>query len=97
VRLNYEAKLVDGSVFDSSAARGGPATFLLSNVMPCFTEALQLMRVGGKSRIICPSQLAYGERGYSPMVAPGATIEYDIELLSPPPPGAASRGRPNDD
>lgn len=88
VRLNYEAKLVDGSVFDSSAARGGPATFLLSNVMPCFTEALQFMRVGGKSRIICPSQLAYGERGYSPMVAPGATIEYDIELLSLAPQGS---------
>jgi FKBP-type peptidyl-prolyl cis-trans isomerase FkpA len=82
VRLNYEGKLVDGSVFDSSAARGAPATFLLSNVMPCFTEALQLMRVGGKSLIICPSALAYGDRGSAPRVRPGATVEYDVELLA---------------
>ncbi len=97
VRLNFEGKLVDGSVFDSSAARGEPATFVLSNVMPCFTEALQLMRVGGKSRILCPSDLAYGDRGSAPKVRPGATVEYDVELLAVVPvqaPGTNPAPRP---
>jgi hypothetical protein len=55
---------------------------VLTDVMPCFTEALQLMRVGGKSRIVCPSDLAYGDRGSAPKVPPGATVEYDVELLA---------------
>lgn len=83
VRLNYEGKLVNGSVFDSSTARGAAsATLLLSAVMPCFTEGLQLMRAGGKGRLVCPSDLAYGDRGSAPNIRPGATVEYDVELLA---------------
>jgi FKBP-type peptidyl-prolyl cis-trans isomerase len=68
-------------VFDSSIKRGEPATFNLSGVIPCWTEALQLMKVGGKSRIVCPSILAYGERGAPPVIKPGSTLVFDVELL----------------
>jgi hypothetical protein len=91
--VNYEGRLTDGTVFDSSAQHGGqPATLGVGNIIPCWTEALQLMKVGGKSRIVCPSGLAYGDRGAPPKIKPGATLEFDIELVSiePPvaPPGA---------
>jgi FKBP-type peptidyl-prolyl cis-trans isomerase FkpA/FKBP-type peptidyl-prolyl cis-trans isomerase FklB len=91
VRMNYVGKLVDGSEFDSSAARGEPATIILSDVMPCFTEGLQLMRAGGKGRIVCPPELAYGDRGSSPKVRPGATLEFDVELLEVMPPRTPAR------
>jgi len=81
VSVNYEGKLINGTVFDSSIKRGQPATLSLSAVIPCWTEALQLMKVGGKSRIICPAILAYGERGAPPVVNPGATLVFEVELL----------------
>lgn len=93
VRMNYVGKLVDGSEFDSSAARGEPATIILSDVMRCFTEGLQLMRVGGKARIVCPPELAYGDRGSSPKVRPGATLEFDVELLEVMPPRKPGQAR----
>jgi FKBP-type peptidyl-prolyl cis-trans isomerase FkpA len=82
VKVNYEGRLIDGTVFDSSRQHGGqPATFRLNAVIPCWTEAVQLMKVGGKSRIVCPPGLAYAERGAPPRIRPGATLEFDIELL----------------
>jgi len=81
VKVNYEGKLIDGTVFDSSIKRGEPATFPLSGVVPCWTEALQHMKVGGKSRIICPSELAYGDRGQPPSIPGGSTLVFSVELL----------------
>jgi FKBP-type peptidyl-prolyl cis-trans isomerase FkpA/FKBP-type peptidyl-prolyl cis-trans isomerase FklB len=81
VIVNYEGKLINGTVFDSSIKRGQPGTFSLSAVIPCWTEALQLMKVGGKSRFVCPAILAYGERGAPPVVNPGATLVFEVELL----------------
>ena len=90
VKANYEGRLIDGTVFDSSAQHGGqPVTFPVGTIIPCWTEALQLMKVGGKSRVICPANLAYGDRGQLPKIMPGATLEFDIELVSIEPPVAA--------
>ncbi|HEX2791964.1 MAG TPA: FKBP-type peptidyl-prolyl cis-trans isomerase [Steroidobacteraceae bacterium] len=93
VKVNYEGRLIDGTVFDSSAQHGQPATLSVGGIIPCWTEALQLMKVGGKSRIICPAALAYGDRGAPPKIKPGASLEFDIELLSiEAPPPAANTG-----
>jgi FKBP-type peptidyl-prolyl cis-trans isomerase FkpA len=94
VTVNYEGRLIDGTVFDSSAQHGQAATLLVSNIIPCWTEALQLMKVGGKSRIICPAALAYGDRGAPPKIKPGASLEFDIELVAivPPAPPASGTG-----
>jgi len=81
VKVNYEGKLIDGKIFDSSIQRGEPASFPLNGVIPCWTEAVQTMKVGGKSRIVCPSDLAYGERGSPPTIHPGATLIFEVELL----------------
>jgi FKBP-type peptidyl-prolyl cis-trans isomerase len=80
VKVNYDGKLLDGTEFDSSAKHGGPATFPLSGVVPCWTEAMQHMKVGGKSRIICPAEVAYGDRG-SPTIPGGSTLVFTVELL----------------
>jgi FKBP-type peptidyl-prolyl cis-trans isomerase FkpA/FKBP-type peptidyl-prolyl cis-trans isomerase FklB len=86
VSVHYEGKLIDGTVFDSSAKHGGqPVSFNVGGVIPCWSEALQLMKVGGKSRVICPSSLAYGDRGAMPAILPGATLDFSIELLDIPP------------
>ncbi len=81
VKVHYHGTLVDGSVFDSSVQRGQPATFRLDGVIRCWTEGLQLMKVGGKSRLVCPSELAYGDRGAPPRIKPGATLIFEVELL----------------
>ena len=81
VRVHYTGTLLDGTKFDSSLDRGQPAEFQLNQVIPGWTEALQLMRVGSKYRIYVPSNLAYGERGAPPMIGPYATLIFDIELL----------------
>jgi FKBP-type peptidyl-prolyl cis-trans isomerase len=86
VRVQYEGRLIDGTVFDSSRARGEPATMALTGVIPCWTEAVPLMKVGGRSRVVCPAKLAYGERGSGPVIRPGATLVFDIELLAIVPP-----------
>jgi FKBP-type peptidyl-prolyl cis-trans isomerase len=98
VTVHYTGKLIDGKVFDSSVQRGQPATFALTGVIPCWTEALQLMKVGGKAHVVCPSELAYGERGAGPLIRPGSTLDFDIELLSivqpPAPPAGAPAAQP---
>jgi FKBP-type peptidyl-prolyl cis-trans isomerase FkpA/FKBP-type peptidyl-prolyl cis-trans isomerase FklB len=82
VTVHYHGTLIDGTVFDSSVQRGQPATFPLDRVIPCWTEGLQLMKVGGKSRLVCPPSLAYGDRGSPPRIKPGATLVFEVELVA---------------
>jgi len=81
VKVHYHGTLIDGTVFDSSVDRKEPATFPLNGVIPCWTEGVQLMKVGGKSRLVCPSNLAYGDRGAGAKIKPGAALVFDVELL----------------
>ena len=82
VKVHYHGTLTDGTVFDSSVQRGQPATFPLNGVIKCWTEGLQQMKVGGKSRLVCPSDVAYGDRGApGGRIKPGATLVFEVELL----------------
>jgi FKBP-type peptidyl-prolyl cis-trans isomerase len=81
VKVHYTGKLTDGTVFDSSVERGQPATFPLNGVIKCWTEGVQKMKVGGKAQLVCPSDVAYGDRGAPPKIKPGATLVFDVELL----------------
>jgi FKBP-type peptidyl-prolyl cis-trans isomerase FkpA len=82
VTVNYEGRLVDGTVFDSSYKRGKAATFPLNGVIKCWTEGIARMRVGGKARLVCPPDQAYGDSGRPPMIAGGATLIFDVELTA---------------
>lgn len=81
VEVHYTGKLIDGTVFDSSIERGVPATFGVTQVIPGWVEALQLMPVGSKWRLYIPSNLAYGPQGAGPVIGPHATLIFDVELL----------------
>jgi len=81
VKVNYKGQLPDGKVFDASEKHGGPATFGLNGVIPCWTEGVQKMKVGGKARLVCPSAIAYGDRGAGGDVPPGAVLDFEVELL----------------
>ncbi len=86
VTVHYHGTLRDGKVFDSSVDRGQPATFALNRVIPCWTEGVQKMKVGGKSRLVCPSKIAYGDQGRPPVIPPAATLVFEVELVSIAPP-----------
>lgn len=81
VKVHYRGTLIDGTVFDSSIDRGQPVEFPLNGVIPCWGQALPMMKVGGKSRLICPPELAYGDHGAPPQIKPGATLVFEVELL----------------
>jgi len=81
VKVHYRGTLVDGSEFDSSYKRNEPATFPLNGVIPCWTEGVQMMKVGGKSQLVCPASIAYGEVGHPPVIPGGATLIFEVELL----------------
>ncbi len=81
VKVNYEGKLTNGTVFDSSYKRGQPAEFGLNQVIPCWTEGVQKMKVGEKAQLVCPSAIAYGDHGHPPTIPGGATLVFEVELL----------------
>ena len=90
VKVNYEGRLTNGTVFDSSYKRGQPAEFGLNQVIKCWTDGVQKMKVGEKARLVCPSDVAYGDHGHPPTIPGGATLVFDVELLgiegnTPPP------------
>jgi FKBP-type peptidyl-prolyl cis-trans isomerase FkpA len=82
VRVHYRGTFPDGREFDSSHKRGQPAEFALNRVIKCWTEGVQRMKVGGKAKLTCPSAIAYGERGAGGVIPPGATLQFEVELLA---------------
>jgi FKBP-type peptidyl-prolyl cis-trans isomerase len=82
VAVHYTGTLRDGRVFDSSVQRGQPAEFVIGQVIKCWNEALPMMKVGGKARLVCPASIAYGDGGVPGAIPPGAVLTFDVELLS---------------
>jgi FKBP-type peptidyl-prolyl cis-trans isomerase FkpA len=82
VQVQYQGTLIDGTVFDSSISRGQPLDFPLNGVIPCWTEGVQRMKVGEKARLVCPSEIAYGDQGHPPTIPGGATLVFEVELLA---------------
>lgn len=93
VKVHYEGKLIDGTVFDSSRARGEPAEFALNRVIGCWTEGVQRMKVGEKAVLVCPPAIAYGERGAGNTIPPNATLIFDVELLAITTAPASAKGK----
>ena len=81
VKVHYRGSFPDGKEFDSSHKRGAPTEFPLNRVIPCWTEGVQRMKVGGKAKLTCPPGIAYGERGAGNVIPPNATLHFEIELL----------------
>ena len=82
VNVHYHGTLIDGSVFDSSVNRGEPIKFPLKNVIQGWQEGVSLMKVGGKATLVVPSDIGYGDNGSPPVIPPGATLVFEVELLS---------------
>jgi FKBP-type peptidyl-prolyl cis-trans isomerase FkpA len=82
VQVNYKGTFIDGKVFDASDKHGGPATFPLNRVIPCWTEGVAMMKVGGKAQLVCPPAIAYGERGAPGAIPPNSTLVFEVELLA---------------
>ncbi|MDP9053415.1 MAG: FKBP-type peptidyl-prolyl cis-trans isomerase [Acidobacteriota bacterium] len=82
VKVHYRGTLINGTEFDSSYSRNMPAEFTLNGVIPCWTEGVQRMKVGGKAQLVCPSDIAYGDQGRPPTIGGGATLVFEVELLN---------------
>lgn len=82
VKVHYKGMFPDGREFDSSYKRNEPTEFPLNRVIACWTEGVQMMKVGGKAKLTCPAALAYGERGAGGAIPPNATLQFEIELLA---------------
>lgn len=98
VKVNYHGTLRDGTVFDSTKERNQPASFRLDRVIKCWNEGVQKMKVGGKSELYCPPEIAYGDRGAPPKIPPGAALKFEVELLEiikdqPKPAPAKAKGK----
>lgn len=96
VKVNYRGTLLDGTEFDSSYKRNQPAEFPLNGVIKCWTEGVAKMKPGGKAKLVCPADVAYGDRGAPPNIKPGSTLIFEVELLEisaapPPAPPAAPK------
>ena len=97
VKVHYVGTFIDGNEFDSSVRRGEPAEFPLGQVIPCWTEAVAMMKAGGKARLICPSDIAYGDEGRPPVIPGGAALVFEVELLdvkSPATPAESPKAAP---
>jgi len=81
VKVHYRGTLASGKEFDSSYTRGEAAQFPLGGVIPCWTEGVQKMKVGGKAQLVCPAAIAYGSRGAGGVIPPDATLKFEVELL----------------
>jgi FKBP-type peptidyl-prolyl cis-trans isomerase FkpA len=98
VKVHYKGTLTNGTEFDSSYKRGQPAEFPLNGVIPCWTEGVGKMKVGGKAKLVCPSAIAYGDRGHPPTIPGGAALVFEVELMeikAAPPPATGTPGRPS--
>lgn len=82
VKVHYRGTFPDGKEFDSSYKRNEPTEFPLNRVIPCWTEGVQRIKVGGKAKLTCPSSIAYGERGAGGVIPPNATLQFEVELIS---------------
>lgn len=94
VSVHYKGTLIDGTEFDSSYKRNQPTEFPLNGVIPCWTEGVGKMKVGGKAKLVCPYKIAYGEGGRPPQIPGGATLVFEVELLSIKPAAAKPTGMP---
>ncbi|KQP43723.1 FKBP-type peptidyl-prolyl cis-trans isomerase [Pseudorhodoferax sp. Leaf274] len=81
VKVHYRGTFLDGKEFDSSYKRNAPIEFPLNGVIPCWTEGVQKMKVGGKAKLTCPAAIAYGSRGAGGVIPPNATLQFEVELL----------------
>ena len=81
VKVHYRGTLIDGKEFDSSYKHGQPLEFPLNRVIKCWTEGVQKMKVGGKAKLVCPPEIAYGQQGAGGAVPPNATLVFEVELL----------------
>ena len=81
VKVHYRGTFADGKEFDSSFKRNAPAQFPLNGVIPCWTEGVQRMKVGGKAQLTCPASIAYGERGAGGVIPPNTALQFEVELL----------------
>ena len=81
VKVHYRGTLANGTEFDSSYKRNEAAQFPLGGVIPCWTEGVQRMKVGGKAKLVCPATIAYGSRGAGGVIPPNATLQFEVELL----------------
>mgnify|MGYP002138233023 FL=1 len=82
VKVHYRGTFPDGKEFDSSFKRNQPIDFPLNAVIPCWTEGVQLMKVGGKAKLTCPPGIAYGARGAGGVIPPNATLQFEVELIA---------------